>query len=231
MPKRRPDRRTIGLGLIVVAFVPAALYATWVWLDVRQHPYKQPDEPVVFDQPVVLRKGEVRFPEFTVPVGRTYIVFLEFQQRMSAQRMECLAGWEQGDPEKCRRIPCVLDLWWAVSSKGKMIDADTSEHWWSHHWARYPRYTSIGTSIGFLKAAPGNSYALSIHFLDDPSELNITKPRVLIKALPLIYVPHGNLWDLVAFLFAIIWAGAFLLRALLVLTKREAEESPSGAQA
>jgi len=215
-------RRVLGLALIALAFVPGVLYCL-LWSD--------PHHTRILDQPIVLRRGEVRSPAFTAQVDGGYLLLLGFQQPVDARRMECLLGVQDGGCEKCRDGPCVLDVSWAVSKKGRIIASDTSGHWWRQQGLGMQFFRTPGRTfraVGRFEARRGERYALSMDFDDDPGELNITKPSVVI--MPASFLRPSDSGFLLGFL-AFIWAGALPLAALVVVTKREAAGLAAGGGA
>ena len=215
--KHISHRRAAGLAVIASLAIPNL----WYWW------YTSP----VLDLPILLQRGEFRSPNFTARRDGDYFILLQLQNRMDQRRLDALLG-ERSASEKGRGVPSVMNLSWTLWNGGEVV-ATSNPGWLGFrlitHWSK----DTTGRSLGQFCVTTGKQYNLSIDFQDDPSELNTTNPRLVIKptwALGGIAFsgPHDSIlppiltdvWTLTA----LIWG------SILLFTKRSRRSSTYGGE-
>ena len=164
-------RRKIGSVLIALSFVPYGL-ACW-------HTSRHNWTPL--NHKVLLRKGEIRSPEFVPEVDGRYILFIDVRpRRIEMQRLDCLLDTEFFKPERCQGIPNVVELDWTLWNGARAVADRSSQQTWR---ALSVSNESTRREIGRFDARRGERYVLAIDFRRDPSELNVAEPKLVAEVM------------------------------------------------
>ena len=123
------------------------------------------------------------------------------------------------------------NLRWTLWNRGRPAVTGSDEEWAGHIVGSSGDTT--GRFIGRFYASAGKQCALSIYFKDDPSELNITNPRLVIQPTDLFggaFLGSANDSLLLPTLAEVWVVTALIWGAMLLLRKRRAQSPPgSGA--
>lgn len=205
-------RRRAG-GLIVVASLAVWCLCHW-W-------YASP----ILDRPIVLHRGEVR-AEFTARRGADYVILLRFRNRIGERRLNAMLG-QPFPREDGRRVPSLIKgLSWSLWSRGQQTAQSDPGRLMP---IEGPRSGDIyGLIVGRVYVTAGEPCVLFIDFPEDPTELNQTNPRLVLRPTGLFggvfsSGPHDS-WVPV---LNDLWTMAALVLGLILLFGKQGAKSPS----
>lgn len=197
----------VGLALLLVGI---ALPLGWQrWLDTRTW--------VALDMPISLGRGHIKSSEFEINLEGGYRIYVEVERKFDYEGVPCLLGL--GFPE-CRSKPGVVKATWSVLNGQEEIASGSSEGRGGQGGD-----VTMGHELGWFAAGKSRHYVLNVDFLEDGSQLDAGRPRLIVQADSWPYWEYESDWTNIVLLALILGsAGAAVLIASLVRQMRERQE-------
>lgn len=173
------EARTLVVGLILIS-IGIALYATWaLWL------YTRVDRPV--DIPISMAMGHIKSPILKINRSAPYEIEIEVQKNIPFDTLNCLLGTAMAPRstalQQCPDRPSVVNMSWALTSKGETIARGSSQDRRSGDWSN----NSIARLLGTFQGQRGRSYELSVDVLADGSALSAGDPHLKVEVSSAVY--------------------------------------------
>jgi hypothetical protein len=169
--KRISGQTWTGIILIATGVIVCGIWILWAGVLVVQ--------PV--SMPVSLAVGEVRTPQFKVPVNQYYIISIEAKKRLPFDVLNCMMGISLV-PNNCGKEP-ILQAKWTLWSDGQIVGQGSSDEHRGGGWEN----DTVQCMIGKFKGRPGDRYVLVVDFTKDGSQLAVTDPRLKVHLADAYY--------------------------------------------
>ena len=215
-------RRRIGAGFWfgVACLVLGVLF----YFNAKSNEDARDWEPL--DLPVSLNQGRIETPELAGDLDGNYQVVLQFDRKLSVNKMGCMLGALMPNgtrPPWCKGVPNLIDISWVVYEGDSIVANGDAAPYPGGVWS-----AKVERNIGGFDARKGRRYRLDLTVKRDASELNATNPHLVIR----VPQDEGEGWGvlvavqkLAARIFAAI-GGIVILGRLFIFEFRTKEKTP-----
>jgi hypothetical protein len=132
-------------------------------------------EPLIL--PISLSSGSIRTPELGVNLSGDYEIELQFEQVPGIKNLGCSVGNARFNPNGCAGHSDLIDIAWVLDSNGQATQTGSSDDNPSVDFIN----PIVERRIGRFTARKGQNYVLIVQVKRDASELNIARPKLVVR--------------------------------------------------